>query len=220
MPNHIVNHLKINGTIEQVNQVLEFLKGENGIVDFNKIKPMPDCLNIEECSDGKIGMGYLLYKRAPKRNSNYKSDYELVQSWGEARKKDAIELGKQYLDNIARYGHDTWYNWRLVNWGTKWNAYECLMTDENTVEFQTAWSGVPNLMSDVVAMFPNIDFEYLYADEDCGYNVGCGFSCDGELIMEYPDGGTEEAYDIYFKTHPWAKDEMEFKDGEWRWKDL
>ena len=128
----------------------------------------------------------------------------------------AINLAKKYLANISKYGHDTWYNWSYANWGTKWNAYQCEMIGYNTVEFQTAWSGVPKLMSAVVSKFPDVDFDYMYADEDAGYNVGYGYSWDGELLMRYPDGGSDEAFEIYLKTHPWAQDELVKEDGKWQ----
>ncbi len=45
----------------------------------------------------------------------------------------------------ARYGHDNWYDWRLENWGTKWNSYECSLDtswiEDGSLEyhFETAW---------------------------------------------------------------------------------
>ena len=40
---------------------------------------------------------------------------------------------------------DRWYNWRLANWGTKWDAYEVEIDDSEMhygfeVSFDTAWS--------------------------------------------------------------------------------
>ena len=44
------------------------------------------------------------------------------------------------------YGHDNWYDWRIANWGTKWNSYDCEL-DESQVDlgildyrFDTAWA--------------------------------------------------------------------------------
>ena len=43
------------------------------------------------------------------------------------------------------FGHDNWYDWRIENWGTKWNSYECEL-DNSQVDlgvldyrFDTAW---------------------------------------------------------------------------------
>jgi hypothetical protein len=46
---------------------------------------------------------------------------------------------------IAQYGHDGWYDWRVSNWGTKWNSYDCTLDDSNirngrlNYYFLTAW---------------------------------------------------------------------------------
>ena len=45
---------------------------------------------------------------------------------------------------IKEYGFDNWYDWRLANWDTKWNAYEVDIEvndkDNLIVYFFTAWS--------------------------------------------------------------------------------
>jgi hypothetical protein len=36
---------------------------------------------------------------------------------------------------------EEWYNWRVENWGTKWNGYDGRITDDgSTFTFDTAWS--------------------------------------------------------------------------------
>ena len=50
MPNHITNILKFEGDSEQVHAMLDQIKNEElgfGSIDFNKIIPMPESLNIE-----------------------------------------------------------------------------------------------------------------------------------------------------------------------------
>ena len=50
MPNHITNILKFEGDSEQVHALLDQIKNEElgiGSIDFNKIIPMPESLNIE-----------------------------------------------------------------------------------------------------------------------------------------------------------------------------
>ena len=50
MPNHITNILKFKGDSEQVHAMLDKIKSDElgfGSVDFNKIIPMPESLNIE-----------------------------------------------------------------------------------------------------------------------------------------------------------------------------
>ena len=50
MPNHITNILKFKGDSEQVHAMLDKIKSDElgfGSIDFNKIIPMPESLNIE-----------------------------------------------------------------------------------------------------------------------------------------------------------------------------
>jgi len=67
--------------------------------------------------------------------------------------------------------HD-WYDWRIRNWGTKWNAYE---QDSNpaslTIEFQTAWSAPDRIIDRLAETVPG-PWWWVYADEDIGNNCG------------------------------------------------
>ena len=61
--------------------------------------------------------------------------------------EELLECSNDPKVNLRRkqqYGHDGWYDWRLANWGTKWNSYECTldeMIDDGILEyrFDTAW---------------------------------------------------------------------------------
>jgi hypothetical protein len=44
--------------------------------------------------------------------------------------------------------------------------------DGCTVKFLTAWSSVSDLMKKLSSMFPDIRFDYKWADEDFGHNTG------------------------------------------------
>ena len=72
-----------------------------------------------------------------------------------------------------KYGvENCWYGWRRKNWGNKWNARNSELVADNVIEFETAWSGVPELMSKLGLIFEDVEFLYQFADEDIGCNVG------------------------------------------------
>lgn len=53
----------------------------------------------------------------------------------------SIKPNKELID---KYGYDNWYDWKLNNWGTKWDAYEhssLIEKSNNYLEqsFNTAW---------------------------------------------------------------------------------
>ena len=165
MPNYIKNRLTVNS---KENEVFAFLKGEESVMDFNKIIPMPESLNLEDSSTGNEGMKYL-YLRATSL-SFQRSELKEIEARLKSRKQfdKAIELGKKYLMNIMNTGHKTWYGWACENWGTKWNALEPKIVSDTCIEFETAWAGVVSMIEKLSTHFPDVTFEYKYSDEDTG----------------------------------------------------
>ena len=51
MPNWTMISVRFDGDENEINNMLEFIKGEDGIFDFNKIIPMPKSLEISEGSE-------------------------------------------------------------------------------------------------------------------------------------------------------------------------
>ena len=54
-------------------------------------------------------------------------------------------LEDRQAENVKQYGYTTWYEWRVANWGTKWDIGECEAEIEDdgyglTLSFDTAWS--------------------------------------------------------------------------------
>ena len=102
-----------------------------------------------------------------------------------------------------KYGAENcWYQWSRLNWGTKWNAYSQPdpRNTENTIYFTTAWNSPVDLMKKLSWIFPDVEIEIAWADEDLGYNVGKIKFKDGEIVEEYiPVGGSLEARRLYFE---------------------
>lgn len=71
---------------------------------------------------------------------------------------------------------DRWYNWRLDNWGTKWNSYDCDLVEEDSdrleYEFFTAWSPPCPVIDALRNKFPELYISAFYdepAMELAGY---------------------------------------------------
>jgi hypothetical protein len=102
------------------------------------------------------------------------------------------------FDNIIKmpedyYEGDRWYNWRIQNWGTKWNAYDVDVIDDEII-FNTAWSTPLPVLLLLSTKFPEVEFRLKYACEDIGYNCGAIVFKGGEILEEYtPNGGSYEA---------------------------
>jgi len=189
MPNHVTNRLTIIGTEEQVKQVREAIKGEgeDQFINFNKIAPIPKEL-VGTISPMRIISKEEYDEQERKIREDDLTDME--RQWGLSRGLTQ-ELADEY---IAKFGHADWYGWQNENWGTKWNAYSQHELDENCIEFDTAWSTPYELMVKLSKLFPEVEFQVEYADEDFGYNVGTYTLLDGDSIDEnIPDGGSREA---------------------------
>lgn len=160
MPNNITNRIEFNGAQENIDKILELIKGKREYIDFEAIVQMP-----ENIFRGNLGP-----------------------------------------DDRVKYGKNNWYDWSLYNWGTKWNAYyQSFDKDNNTIEFDTAWS-CPLALLDKLAELcyeHEVSFTGKWADEDAGHNVGVFESdCDGDeywFSYEYMENESNEAYEIYME---------------------
>lgn len=115
-------------------------------------------------------------------------------------------MGKVYIDNILTYGHPTWYDWSIENWGTKWNAYEVRWFNEQ-VEFETAWSNALPVILKLSEFFPDLKFRYDYADEDIGHNCGWYKIRNGKIALEDHPVGDEA---VRFACEMWDYDYDEY----------
>ena len=213
MPNYVKHRLSTSSRFEEV---LEFIKGEDTLFDFNKIVQMPECLNIESSSLGDLGMEYLLSKQNclnARKTKELEQRIENLYKEG-YKEEDIIGLGKKYLYNISITGYKTWYEWTYVNWRTKWNAVEPEVKG-NYLEFETAWSGIEELIKKLSIKFPDVIFIYKYADEDTGCNCAEGTICNGISNMIYPESQSKQAYELAFELRPEYRDYYEFKNGKY-----
>ncbi len=136
-----MNQLHLSGNQERIDELLQSVKGEESVLDFNRIIPMPESLNIE-CGS-RTDRGLKAYK-----------DFVYVYTFAETEKKDLLnipqekeaaflrarqdirrdewELGRTAFQNEQKYGAPTWYQWAVAAWGTKWSAYQAELVEDNS----------------------------------------------------------------------------------------
>lgn len=214
MPNHVTNVLTLRGEPEQIRAMLGAIQYDDlgiGSVDFNKIIPMPESLNIEAGSQTSTGLKayqdfievYTLGGTIHQNNLENiprKSEDVFLQQRSDIRPEE-WELGKAAWNNIRLYGAPTWYEWCNRNWGTKWNSYgyDGMVggyPSGNTLRFQTAWSAPHPVMEKLAEMFPNVEIEHEWADEDIGHNCGRYRYQNGVRIEEWFPETNREAIDL------------------------
>lgn len=207
MPNHITNIIKLEGDRLHIQKLLEAIYIEEyglGTVDFNKVIPMPESLDIESGSTTKRAMKayddfIAVFKILNGENADPKKiPEESEKAFAEYRDLSPEEwlLGKTAYWNNVQYGFSDWYDWRRANWGTKWNSYGYDEHDDysnkDRLKFLTAWSAPHPVIEKIAEMFPEVEIEHEWADEDIGSNCSRRVYSEGECTEEYyPDYGKE-----------------------------
>lgn len=207
MPNHVTNRIALSGDSDRIKAMLEAIKNDKvgvGTVDFNKIIPMPEALNINAGSSTTNGLkAYTDFVSVYTLGCTINTDkLDCIPKESEEtflRQRSDIkpyewELGKKAWKNLREYSASDWYDWCIANWGTKWNAYGY---DENEdysqneeLSFQTAWSAPQPILQKLSEMFPDITLTHKWADEDIGANCGERTYLAGKIIGEdIPDYG-------------------------------
>lgn len=188
MPNWVTNNVSFVGTDEQITKIKKFVKGKREF-DFNRVAPIP-----KELEGTKSPMDVISqeeYDEQERRIANNELT-ENEKNWGLSRCLTQ-ELIDEYND---KFGACDWYGWQIQNWDTKWNACESIEL-EGGFEFQTAWSTPYAIFQKLSVLFPEVEIEVRYADEDFGYNVGEYTLLNGsEINTNIPNGGSQEALEL------------------------
>ena len=67
---------------------------------------------------------------------------------------------------------DRWYNWRVQNWGTKWDCYDLSIDDSDMphgfeVNFNTAWSPPEGVHYAISEQFDDLSMSWFYDEPGC-----------------------------------------------------
>lgn len=116
---------------------------------------------------------------------------------------DTVYNGSLGIRERELYGENNWYDWRLGNWGTKWNSYgytENTTFQDGKIKFLTAWSAPHPILQKLSEMFPDVKMEHEWADEDIGRNCGRYVYYDGEHVEEYFPESQKECLEFAAKV--------------------
>ena len=157
MPNHCHNrvtfsrHSDSSVVPEQIEEIKQMFEDEN---TFTQIIPEPDWANTPLMSSdmpkydwdtplGKVGE-LPQYVEDPWRRLVFKS------------------TGK---------ADDRWYDWRVQNWDTKWDAYDVVVTDDDPeqleIEFNPAWAPPEAICHALRDQYPELNVSWFYDEPGC-----------------------------------------------------
>ena len=125
------------------------------------------------------------------------------------------ETQKQYDARMRHYkkkfGHTSWYGWRIANWGTKWDIYDFYLNDNQDTSidcsFNSAWSPPTEWLIKTAKQFQSLTFVMSYMEEGmcfCGkITIRDGFDIEdfyGDPVHEDENGNKVEWDD---ENHVW-----------------
>lgn len=188
MPNHVLTNIRVTSSPKEdgdydwydetaFNEVCKKMqskqknpKGSSHSFDFNQLIPIPK--ELEETLVGTMAVvpneDYELVhtKQLKEKQEQEKQEFNTFAGFSISE-----SMAKEYKD---KFGSCNWYEWKIQNWGTKWNAYDVVIGEypSDGITFQTAWHH-PEIIIDALSRhFPEYTFSIMYADEDIGCNCG------------------------------------------------
>ena len=167
MPNHCSNRVSFYGDSESEIQKLHeiFSKGlenddnvDTGSV-FGHFIPEPDWANIPLSEEDQY-------------------EYSFSSARGEVGEKPVMVINEEspFMNGLrfksTNAQDDRWYNWRVQNWGTKWDCYSLEIDDTDMphgfeVNFETAWSPPEEIHSAICEQFDDLSISWFYDEPGC-----------------------------------------------------
>ena len=176
--------------------VLEKYINNDNEFDFNLVIPQPEILSDPELTaggdtdwcvywylsnQGQVPLGIIM-RNYQRYFSNFSTFMFFTDETAYADKmfkicrsnpEEYYRKGKKYIQAFKECGYTNWYDWRLENWGTKWNACECKISpDMNRIEFETAWCPPVEVIEKIFQDNPGrIEFYWTNEDYDGNHHL-------------------------------------------------
>ena len=140
MPNHCHNRVTFySANTHDVAKLKQIFEDENC---FGQIIPEPDWANTPLMSGDVKG---LVYDRG---------------KVGELPMDVQGDCGISRRFQSTGKPADRWYDWRVQNWDTKWDAYDVVVTDDDPecteIDFNTAWSPPEAICNEIREQYPEV----------------------------------------------------------------
>lgn len=187
--------------IEDSKQMSE--DGETYYRILQALFPMPESLNITSGVTTEYGVAVLL---STKFDDHTRIDIINNYQWAKDMSRDDLiihlvekkmvnfEEAEQAIENVKKYGCETWYEWKIGNWGTKWDIKESkIEPQENSVTIDgcTAWSPPIFALLKISKDFDQLQFQISY-EEECGGFSGEDTIVNGDICQESYERGLRE----------------------------
>ena len=160
MPNHCYNRVTIcssgdneASSLDQIETLKDIFEGEK---IFPQIIPEPDWANIP-----------LMFKE----ETVYRGIGNKLGNLGELPVPVENDFGISHRFASTGRPDDRWYDWRLQNWDTKWDAYDVEILDDDPenleISFNTAWSPPEAICNQIREDYPDVSVSWFYDEPGC-----------------------------------------------------
>jgi hypothetical protein len=170
MPNHVTNKIEFYGDQENINKVLELIKGEEECIDFDKIIPMPKSLHLTSGGHQEQAIQYAILQKSYDEKIKIK----------DSLKKIRCDFYGSYFNKVLKYNY------------TNVALQECATEFEEKLK-----SGKRDVFDDIdyeglgIKTFEDLGNAYINNILDYGYDTWYDWSC--------AKWGTKwNAYDTHF----------------------
>ena len=166
MPNHCYNRVSFysddtTAILKLYNIFESGTNPKNDLTVFGQIIPEPDWANTP-------------------LTENDCQEYSFSNPRGEVGELPVYKdkgFGKGLYFPSTDVNDDRWYNWRVHNWGTKWDCYDLSIEDDEMpngfkAEFNTAWSPPEDIANAIKEQFDDLSVSWFYDEpgmEVAGY---------------------------------------------------
>ena len=172
--------------------------GQDLLIDFNKIIPMPEELDVpgmfgiprhRAIAIAKNDFGELVDDNLVMEN-NITTIEELcsffkTKEGGECDIEALRRLGNVYLRNLSKYGFSDWMSWQQENWGCS-SAQDTRVIHDTSrnigIRFSTLYDPPTKIIKALAIQFPKNTFTLRYYNYDAG-REGC-LKVKGEQVLE------------------------------------
>ena len=159
MPNHCYNRVTLYPAgsdtpkaIADIEKIKGFFEDEN---TFNHIIPEPDWPNTPLSEEDVYQYSFSTKARG---------------KVGELPVKTEGAFGESYRFASGE-ADDRWYDWRVQNWDTKWDAYDVEVVDDDPenmeITFNTAWSPPESICHALREQYPDVSISWFYDEPGC-----------------------------------------------------
>lgn len=131
------NKIIVKCSEEEAKQIMEEIKGKNGVVDFNSIIPMPMSIPNYATDERELLealAAFCAIQQVPWPKMDVVRDRYVRSMYSRYVNKEFVVsrlpvrimylIGQLVYHNLTTNGYLYWYDWSRNNWGVKWNAID------------------------------------------------------------------------------------------------